>query len=37
MGCPMNFLTVPKNNVKEPDKDMTGDQLELAVQFRTSW
>jgi hypothetical protein len=29
----MNFLTVPRNNVEKPDKDMTDDQLEEAVQF----
>jgi hypothetical protein len=29
----MNFLTVPRNSFTEPDKDMTGDQLEVAVQF----
>ena len=29
----MNFLKVPRNNVSEPDKDMTDDQVEVAVQF----
>jgi hypothetical protein len=33
MGGLMNFLTVPRNNVEEPDQEMTGDQLEVAVQF----
>jgi hypothetical protein len=32
-GCPMNFLAVPRNNVAEPDKDMTSEQLDVAVQF----
>jgi hypothetical protein len=29
----MNYLTIPRNNVSEPDKDMTDDRLEVAVQF----
>jgi hypothetical protein len=29
----MNFLTVPRINVEEPDKDMTDERLEVAVQF----
>ena len=29
----MNFLKVPRNNVAEPDKGMTDEQLEVAIQF----
>jgi hypothetical protein len=36
MGCPMNFLIVPRNNVKEPYKDMTDELIKvLSALFAT--